>query len=631
MKSEGMKKFLHELVLYFWIPLIIALVSYIFFSLNDVTLGLIVLVASCAVYAIARLYALYKKWWLLVLLVVVILGSVGVYFLRAPAATLTINDQKITGTSITLPEGTITVIPAPQSNGEYTKDTVVTLSAEPDENHDWIGWTGTANDNVNPTTVTMNGDKDVKVLFDVRYSLIINNQQVIGSVVSFTEGSVTVNPPPSSVDGKYSHGTKITLTVRTNAGYDWESWTGTDNDNVNPTTVTMNSGKQITLAFSGRFELIINGQAATGNSLIFPEGTVTLQPAPGSDGKYASGSTVTLTANPGPGYSFLGWSGTNDNISNPTTVTINSEKHITLNWEQRFSVTINNQSMLESSITLTGGTVYADPPPDANGTYARNTKVIFTVLPAEGYRFGWWGGVISGTTNPTAVIFNSDKNITVFFVKTYNLTAKANLDQGGTITGGGTYDEGTSVTLTATPAAGYRFDRWEGDVSSHATSVKVTMNTNISVTAVFTKTYILSVTTSPFASGSVFPGGGIYDAGSNLTLTAAPVSGYRFDHWEGAITSNSTSVSIIMDADKSITAVFVKTFTLTVTSSPAEGGSASPMDGVYDIGSNVTITTTAAAGYIFDHWEGAVTGTDATITITMDSNKEIRAVFVPSP
>ncbi|MHB8104616.1 MAG: InlB B-repeat-containing protein [Dehalococcoidales bacterium] len=285
MKSDGMRKFFHELLLYFWIPLIVALVSYIFFELNDATLGLSVLVASTVVYAMARLYYMYKKWWLLVIMLVVVLGAVGIYFLKAPAATLTINEQEVTGTSITLPEGTVTIIPAPQGNKQYGKNTVVTLTAEPAAGYDWTGWTGTDSDATNPTTVTMDGDKKITVSFGERYSLIINNQQVIGSFVSLTEGSITVNPPPSNIDGRYSKGTKVTLTVVPNSGYDWKSWIGTDYDNANPTTITMNSGKQITLAFSGRFELTINGQTVTNNVMIFSEGSVAVDPPPGNDAK----------------------------------------------------------------------------------------------------------------------------------------------------------------------------------------------------------------------------------------------------------------------------------------------------------------------------------------------------------
>jgi hypothetical protein len=53
---------------------------------------------------------------------------------------------------------------------------------------------------------------------------------------------------------------------------------------------------------------------------------------------------------------------------------------------------------------------------------------------------------------------------------------------------GGTYAEGTAVTITATPATGYQFSNWSGGISGTTDPVSVTMNANISVTANFTPT-----------------------------------------------------------------------------------------------------------------------------------------------
>jgi hypothetical protein len=558
MKSDHLNKFFHELLLYFWIPLIVALVSYIFFWLHDSTLGISVLVGSTAVYAMARLYITYKKWWLLLIMGVVVLGSVGIYFLRAPSGSLTINGMEVTGTYITTPQGTITVNPAPQVNGQYKKNTVVTLAAEPGAGYDWISWNGTDNDNINPTTVMMDGDKNVNVHFEERYSLIINNQMVIGSVVSFTEGSVTVNPPPSNIDGKYHSGTVVTLTVTTNPRYEWKSWTGTDNDSTNPTTVTMNNGKQITLTFTGRYELTVNGQTVTSNVVSFEEGSISIDPAPGPDGKYSLNTEVTLYAQPNPGYSWQSWSGTNNYASNPTTITMNSDKHVSVNWGEAFSVTINSQPLLGSSLNFIGGTVYANPVPLSNGMYTKNTHVTFTAQPAPGYRFGWWGGEISSTSNPITITINSDKNITVVFVKTYSLTITIDPVKGGTVSSdNGTYDEGTRITLTATAAIGYRFDHWEGDVSGNLTSVSFSMDSDKHITAVFIKTYKLTVTITPEGGGTISSGNSTYDIGANVTLTAIPAYGYAFDHWEGDVTDNSTTITVTMDNDKSVTAVFV--------------------------------------------------------------------------
>lgn len=631
MKSDGMKKFLHELVLYFWIPIIVALVSYIFFELKDYTLGLSVLVGSTVIYAMIRLYFMYKKWWMWLIVGLVFLGSLGIFFLRTPAFTLTINDMTLSGSTLTLPEGTVTVNPSPESNGQYKKNTVVILTAEPGQGYDWTGWNGTDNNNTNPTTITISEDKAVRVSFGLRYSLIINNQQVLGSIVSFNEGTVTIDPAPSNFDGKYSRNTKITLTVHANAGYDWVSWTGTENDTSNPTTITMNTGKQIAVSFSGRFELTINGQSVTNNILLLPEGSISINPSPGSDGKYANGTTVTLQAVPYPGYGFESWSGTSNYAANPTTILINGDKHLSVNWEQRYSVIINSQPLTKALLQFTGGTVTVNPAPDASGTYAKNTKITLTSIPAAGYRFGWWGGEISGTVNTIMVTVNSDKNISVVFVKTYNLIATANPVSGGLISpSSGTYDEGTSVTVTVTAAVGYRFSHWEGSASGSSTSITITMNADKNLIAVFIKTYKLTVSVEPLGGGAITPGSGTYDISSNLTLIAVPSTGYRFGHWEGDVSGNTTTVNVIMNNNKTATAVFIKTYTLTVTTSPTEGGYVFPGSGIYDTGTTVILTAVPATGYTFNHWEGAVSGNTTSVTITMNADKSVTAVFIVS-
>lgn len=55
-----------------------------------------------------------------------------------------------------------------------------------------------------------------------------------------------------------------------------------------------------------------------------------------------------------------------------------------------------------------------------------------------------------------------------------------------------------------------------------------------------------------------------------------------------------------------------------------------PLGGIYDIGTTVTITAHANNGYKFDHWDGDVSGSDPTIQITMDKDKDIIAYFSKS-
>ncbi len=144
----------------------------------------------------------------------------------------------------------------------------------------------------------------------------------------------------------------------------------------------------------------------------------------------------------------------------------------------------------------------------------------------------------------------------------YSLTFTANPVEGGNIAINpqkSVYVSGSSVTLTATPKAGFRFDHWSGDISGSSASVTMTMNANKNVTAHFTRIeYSLSLTINPANSGSISknPNKTTYYAGEQVVLTASAMAGYRFDGWSGDVTGSETTKTIQMNANKSITANF---------------------------------------------------------------------------
>ncbi|WP_231970259.1 InlB B-repeat-containing protein [Tenacibaculum jejuense] len=132
---------------------------------------------------------------------------------------------------------------------------------------------------------------------------------------------------------------------------------------------------------------------------------------------------------------------------------------------------------------------------------------------------------------------------------------------------GGTYDDGTSVELTATPAAGYQFDGWSGDATGTTNPLSITMDADKTITAIFSRiqrTLTVNATngtvtiSNPFAIRGInnTPTTGQVDDGTTLRLTATPDAGYKFDGWSGDITSTVNPVDIIMDADKTVTAMF---------------------------------------------------------------------------
>ena len=172
--------------------------------------------------------------------------------------------------------------------------------------------------------------------------------------------------------------------------------------------------------------------------------------------------------------------------------------------------------------------------------------------------------------------------------------------------------------LTAVPATGYRFDKWTGDVSDTVTAVSVVMSNNKAISVNFIRIYNLTASVNINAGGTVSPAKGTYDTGSVITLTATPSAGYRFDKWTGDASGNTASTKITFDSDKTVTANFIKTWNLTVSADPAEGGSVSPAGGTYDDGTVLTLFAIPASGYDFDSWSGDASGNVTSATLTMD-------------
>jgi hypothetical protein len=274
-------------------------------------------------------------------------------------------------------------------------------------------------------------------------------------------------------------------------------------------------------------------------------GSVSLNPPGGS---YSVGTTVTLTAIPSSGYAFSGWSGALTGTANPATLVMDANKSVSASFSPvvQYTVTV---------VPTTGGTVTLSP---AGGVYASGTLVTVTAVPASGYRFGSWSGDLSGTTNPTTLLVDSNKTISASFIRQY--TVSTSTTGSGTVTltpPGGVYDAGTVVTVTAVPSNSVAsFLGWGGDLSGLQNPTTLVMDANKSVVANFTVTYTLSVTVRRKGSVTLDPPGGIYLAGTQVTLTAVPAPGYYFAGWSGALSGVTNPAMLLMNGNKSVTATF---------------------------------------------------------------------------
>ena len=97
------------------------------------------------------------------------------------------------------------------------------------------------------------------------------------------------------------------------------------------------------------------------------------------------------------------------------------------------------------------------------------------------------GGTSGGTQGSGTDSGNTSRQYTIS-------VTSANTDQ-GTVSGGGTYSEGSRVNISATPKAGYQFDKWNDGNTSATRTVSVSKNES------FVAQFKVADSTEPGGSG----------------------------------------------------------------------------------------------------------------------------------
>jgi ABC-type xylose transport system substrate-binding protein len=366
---------------------------------------------------------------------------------------------------------------------------------------------------------------------------------------------------------------------------------------------------------------------------------------------YNESTTVTLTAAPAAGSTFSGWSGACTGTGT-CVVSMTTAKSVTVTFAKTYLLTVTKAGT--GSGTVTSNPVGITCGADCTQSYNYNTTVTLTATPAVGSTFTGWSGACTGT-GACVVSMTAAKSVTAAFaLKTYALTVTKAGTGTGTVSSSPAgitcgadcsqiYNYNTTVTLTATPAAGSLFSGWSGACTGTGSCV-VSMTAAKSVTATFVKAYLLTVTKAGNGTVTSSPVGincgtdcsQYYSYNAKVTLTAKPATGSTFSGWSGACTGTGSCV-VTMAAAKSVRATFtIKTYALTVTkagtgsgtvtSSPAGINCGTDCSQTYNHNTKVTLTARPVAGSAFTGWSGACTGT-GTCVVTMTAAKSVRATF----
>jgi len=411
------------------------------------------------------------------------------------------------------------------------------------ENNTYSGWCDpTGNLNV---TLVPGEDRDLSAWSDGVTSLsrIISAANPVSlTAVTFRDIPVytlTVNSNDNNLGtatggGEYEAGEVAEIEATAAQGVSFVGWS--DGSVANPRGVTVNSNQTITALFGYMLQIFQSEY-----------GTVS------GEGAYAAGSTAVLTATPVENFYFAEWS--DHNTDNPRTVTVDADVSYEPVFRMKKSLTV------QSSNGANGGVSFSEEGPFENSITTMvvpGTEVTVYTSPAQQYQLSSWSDGGSGISRTITV--NDDLSVTAVFSKilrTFYINVETNDSELGNVTGEGYAQEDSYITITAVPRAGARFIGWnDGDMQA-TRSVLVTGDATY--TALFEE--IIYFTVEATSNDPVFghvDGAGIFEEGSQITLTAVPEEGYAFSAWSDGVLSASRTVTL--DENKSFHAIFMKLY-----------------------------------------------------------------------
>ena len=427
--------------------------------------------------------------------------------------TITIGGRTFTITqSGASPQYTLNLTKAGNGNGTITNNptgstfnagTTVTLTAAPDANSTFAGWSGACSGTASTCTLTLNANASVTATFNPKSNIITATAGTNGTISP--QGNVSVN-----------YGTSQNFTITPNTGY------RVGDVKVDGTSVGAVSSYSFanviavhTIAATFTTNTYSLAISKTGNG----NGTITNNP---TGSTFNAGTTVTLTAAPDANSTFAGWSGACSGTSSTCTLTLNANASVT--------ATFNPKSNIITATAGTNGTIS----PQGNVSVNYGASQNFTITPNTGYRVG--DVKVDGTSVGAVSSYSFTNVIAVhtiaatFTTNTYSLAINKTGNGSGTVTNnptGSTFNAGTTVTLTAAPDANSTFAGWSGACSGTASTCTLTLNANASVTATFNpKSYTITATAG--ANGAISPQGNVsVTQGANQSFSITPKSGFQ--------------------------------------------------------------------------------------------------------
>ena len=472
-----------------------------------------------------------------------------------------------------------TVYGTVSGGGKHNLGETVTLVATPKSGCRFLHWTSGGN----------------IVSTDAELSLVAKHDTYL--VAHFTDRDFTITAVSSDENrgtvseiGYYDLNETVTLTATPTYGYQFDTWT------CNGTVVS--SEQTYTFPATGNATYTANFVPRTFTVTLSFEYNNNWGTMYGS-GEYLYGETVTISAVAKENYVFECWISNNKEVSEDATYSF------VITQDTTFYAGFIGTALSYTIIAGNGGTVYNE------GTHRAVYGVykLISATPNEGYKFVNWtsGETVVSNAASFRLKVEQDTVLTANFAKINYYVIETSATEGGTVTSGGTYEEGEYVTLVATPDNDCRFINWtvNGEIVSTKASYRFVASANATYVAHFVHYCEISATANNTVYGTV-SGGGEYNLGETVTLVATPKSGCDFVNWtlDGTVLSTEASYTFTATANAALTANFTPgTFTVTLSgfNGNNEGGTLVGA-GNFKYGDTVTVSAISDAMYEFAGW-----------------------------
>ncbi len=287
--------------------------------------------------------------------------------------------------------GTVTSNPAgincgATCSGSFASGTPITLTAAPASGSTFTGWSAPCS-GTGTCVVTITAATTVTAAF----TATTNNFTL--TVAKSGSGTGTVTSAPTGINcgatcsASFANNTQVTLTATAATGSTFTGWSAASCEGTGTCTVTITAATTVTATFTSTTTNFTLTVAETGSGT----GTVTSAPAgincaPTCSASFASGTQITLTANPAEGSTFAGWSGAGCSGTATCSVTLTAAQTVT--------ATFNSGN---SPVTIT----VAPGSPSTVNTTPGGTAVFGLLLTATP---GTTGTATLGCTSPSADI-----------------------------------------------------------------------------------------------------------------------------------------------------------------------------------------------------------------------------------